>query len=83
MPKRANPDLFWPVNDSKSDPAVIHHAQIVGAFAKAVQAGLVQEEELCDTFAWAARRLRLARNPWARVCGPAHALILTATRLDV
>eukprot|EP00971_Amphidinium_carterae_P231941 4603030-Amphidinium_carterae.1 len=35
------------------------------------------------TFAWAARRLRLAKSPWARACGPSHAIILSAVRLGI
>eukprot|EP00971_Amphidinium_carterae_P227695 4516439-Amphidinium_carterae.1 len=81
LPARTKTELYWVVRNAAADPAAVHHQQLFSAFWHVLRGEFFTEEELGTTFAWAAGRLRRAVNPWGRVCGPAHAIIMTAVRL--
>ena len=82
-----NLDLLLATSDAtggntSADPAFAAHTMVIGLWAGSIWAAWFPRAEVQATVAKAQAELAAAERPWARVRGPAAALIATTARLQ-
>eukprot|EP00971_Amphidinium_carterae_P329372 6461773-Amphidinium_carterae.1 len=83
LPRRTHVHLYMCARDDGSaDPAKVHVGNMLCNWSRLVRSGLVSDTVLWAALGGSAERLATARcNPWARVFGPAGALLMTLHRM--
>eukprot|EP00971_Amphidinium_carterae_P106395 2107648-Amphidinium_carterae.1 len=83
FPISASPQLYLRTDPKfmRFDPAIVHHSALFRHWHVALNSGLVARDLMWSALTRACARLCHSRRPWAKVSGPASALVMSAARL--